>query len=145
MLSRSIAALLCFWVLATASQSEAAILADAQSDVDSILGPHNTHRALHSAPALKWSTSLANSAATWANGCKYAHSTAAQRNNAGENLSVFLVGSFPYYVNTTFLKLSYKKINQFAVLPNIAGLFCVSYLRGVNSRLVRRSGGLQLQ
>ncbi|MFM6182997.1 MAG: CAP family protein [Dolichospermum sp.] len=61
------------------------------------LSKHNSYRATHRSPALTTSSSANNSAQTWAqyladNGL-FQHSTANQRNNAGENLYVFYTTS----------------------------------------------------
>jgi uncharacterized protein YkwD len=57
------------------------------------LSKHNGHRSTHRSPALTSSSSLNNSAQNWAqylatNGV-FQHSSASQRNNAGENLYVY--------------------------------------------------------
>lgn len=45
---------------------------------------HNSYRAIHSAPPLAWSDSLAAQAAGWASGCSFAHDP--DNLEAGENV-----------------------------------------------------------
>ncbi|KAJ3507224.1 hypothetical protein NLJ89_g6429 [Agrocybe chaxingu] len=45
-----------------------------QRQIDAFLDAHNTIRASHSAPALTWSTSLAEKAELWADRCQFKHS-----------------------------------------------------------------------
>ena len=56
-------------------------LADLKSDMLSV---HNSKRAAHCVPALRWSSSLAEGAKTWAKKCKFQHSSG----NYGENLAM---------------------------------------------------------
>jgi len=48
---------------------------------------HNLHRANHSSPDLKWSDSLASTAATIASSCKYAHNVAVNGGGYGQNIA----------------------------------------------------------
>nr|QNH72468.1 toxin candidate TRINITY_DN24577_c0_g1_i1 [Pachycerianthus borealis] len=72
-------------------------------DAVEALERHNELRKQHNAPALKWSDSLAQEAREWANHMastkKFAHASAAVRNNHGENLA-WLSSSRPAYQST---------------------------------------------
>jgi uncharacterized protein YkwD len=61
---------------------EQSAAAQLSSDAQAILKAHNEYRAKHCVSALTWSAQLEADARAWANGCKFAHSTA-----AGENLA----------------------------------------------------------
>jgi len=52
------------------------------ANMQSVLDQHNTYRATHHAPPLSWDAGLASQAESWANGCKFEHSTMGN----GENL-----------------------------------------------------------
>jgi len=67
----------------SAASGGAAARAEAPTLYQGILSQHNTYRAVHSAPAMSWDTTLASSAATYAAQCKWEHD---QNNPAGENL-----------------------------------------------------------
>lgn len=56
-------------------------MADFKSDMLSV---HNSKRAKHCVPALKWSATLAEGARVWARKCKFQHSSGAY----GENLAM---------------------------------------------------------
>ena len=58
--------------------------ATAQTTSHPILAYHNTYRARHCVPPLKWSTALADSARVWARKCTFSHSGTAGQ---GENLA----------------------------------------------------------
>ncbi|KAL1745158.1 CAP domain-containing protein [Schizophyllum fasciatum] len=53
----------------------------AQAEIDQWLKAHNDERKAHGAAPLVWNQTLANSAASWANQCNFAHS------NSGQNLA----------------------------------------------------------
>jgi uncharacterized protein YkwD len=57
--------------------------------INQILTLHNNLRTKYRAPALKWNTTLAASAQSWTNQCKFSHDvTTLRRLNYGENLAV---------------------------------------------------------
>jgi uncharacterized protein YkwD len=56
----------------------------ASSDESAILNAHNAYRAKHSAPALKWNSTLASYAQKWSDGCVFQHSGGPY----GENLAM---------------------------------------------------------
>ncbi|GAA5958563.1 hypothetical protein JCM8115_002506 [Rhodotorula mucilaginosa] len=57
-----------------------------------VLNEHNRFRALHAAPAMTWSDSLASAAATWASKCVFQHSQGAV-GPYGENLAASAGGA----------------------------------------------------
>lgn len=54
------------------------------SDESTILAAHNAYRAKHSAPPLKWNSTLASYAQKWSDGCEFKHSGGPY----GENLAM---------------------------------------------------------
>lgn len=54
------------------------------ADIKTILDAHNAYRAKHSAPPLKWSSTLANYAQNWSDNCQFKHSGG----KYGENLAM---------------------------------------------------------
>jgi len=58
--------------------------ASTSSDESTILAAHNAYRAKHSAPALKWNSTLASYAQNWSDGCEFKHSGGPY----GENLAM---------------------------------------------------------
>lgn len=68
-------------VLCTFVQTTEALNA---ATIKTILKAHNTARAKHHAPALKWNKTLATYAQNWSNKCKFEHSNG----NYGENLAL---------------------------------------------------------
>jgi uncharacterized protein YkwD len=58
--------------------------ASTSSDESTILAAHNAYRAKHSAPALKWNSTLASYAQKWSDGCEFKHSGGPY----GENLAM---------------------------------------------------------
>lgn len=60
-----------------------------------ILDHHNSHRANHSAPALKWGSAMATNAERWAKQCSFTHNTDNTVNKAhfGQNLLVGISSS----------------------------------------------------
>ncbi|KAG1462416.1 hypothetical protein G6F56_005521 [Rhizopus delemar] len=68
-------------VLCTFVQSTEAL---SKTTINNILKKHNTVRAKHHAPALKWNKKLASYAQKWSNGCVFEHS----QGQYGENLGL---------------------------------------------------------
>lgn len=66
-----------------AASGGAVARAEAPTLYQGILSQHNSYRAMHSAPAMSWDTTLASSAATYASKCVWEHDP---NNPAGENL-----------------------------------------------------------
>lgn len=61
-----------------------------------ILRRHNSLRARHGAPKMKWDRALASSAAAWASRCIFEHSTYQERGASGENLAWWSVSAAPH-------------------------------------------------
>ncbi|KAI8577656.1 hypothetical protein K450DRAFT_282434 [Umbelopsis ramanniana AG] len=64
--------------------TKAATSGSTSSDESTILSAHNAYRAKHSAPALKWNSTLASYAQKWSDGCVFQHSGGPY----GENLAM---------------------------------------------------------
>ncbi|HRD78289.1 MAG TPA: CAP domain-containing protein [Hyphomicrobiaceae bacterium] len=74
-------------------------ISTAPAAAQEMLTLHNTRRAQHCAPAMRWSAALAASAQTWANRCQFVHSSSAERPGQGENLA-WGTGSFATAVSS---------------------------------------------
>lgn len=70
-----------------------------------VINSHNIHRANHSAPAIKWSSSLAATAEKIANTCVYAHNTQMDGGGYGQNIAA---GPPPDFVNKIITNMFYN-------------------------------------
>ena len=64
-------------------------------DIDTFLTVHNNIRAVHEAPALKWSTDLASMAANWVGNCVFAVTEGVLRDAPYGELHAAATGVFP--------------------------------------------------
>lgn len=78
-----------------------AMAADIKGEV---LAAHNALRAKHGVPPLSWSSSLAETAQAWADGCKFEHSST----GLGENLAQGTTGAYSpgSFVNDWYSEIS---------------------------------------
>lgn len=77
----------CAETVTQASKTSAAPVGKATTYQQRVIAHHNVHRANHSAPALQWDADLANTAATIAATCVYAHSMDVNGGGYGQNIA----------------------------------------------------------
>ncbi|SOV06641.1 related to PRY1 - strong similarity to the plant PR-1 class of pathogen related proteins [Ustilago sp. UG-2017a] len=73
-----------------------------------ILKLHNDYRARHSAPALVWDSTVASASASWAAGCKWAHTP---NNPYGQNIAA---GTAPQFGATDSATMWYDEIKLYS-------------------------------
>ncbi|KAL1305242.1 hypothetical protein AAFC00_002157 [Neodothiora populina] len=94
-----------FTVKTSTTKTTAAAVSHATTYQQRVLVHHNVHRANHSASALTWSSSLANTAAKIANSCVYAHDVNTDGGGYGQNIAA---GVTPDKISAVITDLFYN-------------------------------------